>query len=133
MTKLALPRGAQIKAVSPDGARLLISLKEGDSGEPVQSDLWLLDLTLPRETLENPGLEQHRVCLTRFLDQEPLNAYWTRRGIFVSYWNKSTCEIARLSEGGEVEVWETQGLSVDTFFLNEAAQIFLRAVSDASR
>ena len=132
LTKLALPRGAQIKAVSPDGARLLISLKEGDSGEQVQSDLWLLDLTLPRETLENPGLEQHLVCLTRFLDQEPLNAYWTRRGIFVSYWNKSTCEIARLSEGGEVEVWETQGLSVDTFFLNEAAQIFLRAVSPAA-
>jgi len=129
LTRLALPKEAQIKAVSPDGNRLLISQKETGPGEQIQSDLWLLDLTLPVETLEDPGLEQHLRCLTRSLDQEPLNVYWTRLGIFVGYWNKSTCEIARLSEDGDVEVWDTQGLSPDFFFLNAAGQVFMRALS----
>ncbi len=127
--RLGLPKGAQVKAISPDGAGMLVLYKEGGPGEHIQSDLWLLDLTIPREALETEDLESHLVCLTKSLDQEPLNVSWTKQGIFISYWNKNNCEIARLSIDGEIEVWDTQGLSPEAFFLNEAAQISLRAAS----
>jgi len=127
--RLALPKGAQIKAISPDGAGMLVLHKAGGPGPQNQADLWLLDLTLPREILENADLGPYLKCITKSLDQEPLNVYWTKQGIFLSYWNKSRCEIARISKDGDIEVWETQGLSPEAFFLNEDAQISLRAAS----
>ena len=128
-SRLALPKGAQVRAISPDGTGMLVLHKSGGPGGHIQSDLWLLDLTLPREVLEHEDLKPHLACLTKPLDQEPLNVYWTRQGIFLSYWDKSSCKIARLSQDGEIEVWETLGLSAEAFFLNEDAQISMRAAS----
>jgi len=129
LTRIALPKGARVKAVSPDGEKLLISHKESDLNGRIQSDFLLLDLTLADELLEDPDMRKHLQCITGNLDQEPLSVYWTKLGIFLSYWNESTCEIARLSETGEVEVWDIQGLSVEYFHVNDDGEIFLRAAS----
>jgi dipeptidyl aminopeptidase/acylaminoacyl peptidase len=129
VTRLALPKGAQVKAISPDGTGMLVLHKEGGPGGHIQSDLWMLDLTLPRQILEHADLKSYLKCLTKSLDQEPLTATWTRQGIFLSYWNKSRCEIARISKDGAIEVWETQDLSPEVFVLNEDAQICMRAAS----
>ena len=46
LTRIALPKGARIKAVSPDGGKLLVSYKENNLKGRAQADLWLLDLSL---------------------------------------------------------------------------------------
>jgi dipeptidyl aminopeptidase/acylaminoacyl peptidase len=129
VTQLALPKGARIKAISPDGGRLLVSHKERGLSESVQSDLWLLDLASSQGSLESPELPKHLVCITRNLDREPLDVFWTKLGIFVRYWSESTCAIARLTESGEVQVWDTHNLSPEYFFINIDGHIFLRAGS----
>lgn len=127
-TQLALPKGARIKAISPDGGRLLVSHKERGLGPSVQSDLWILDLRASQDSLERPELPEQLACVTRQLDREPLDAFWTKLGIFVRYWNESTCVIAKLTEG-EVTVWNTDGLSPEYFFVNDDGHVFLRGVS----
>ncbi len=129
LTPIALPKGARVKAVSPDGARLLVSHKESGLKGRVQADLWLLDLTSVGELSEEPEVRKHLRCITGRFDREPLSVYWTRLGIFLSYWNESTCGIARLSETGEVEAWDIQGLCVEYFHVNDDGAIFLRALS----
>ncbi len=127
--KLALPQGAKIKAVSPDGTAIIVLFKEGGSAQHSQSDLWVLDLQKPQFDIGSGDLKPCLECITSTLDQEPQDVYWTREGIFMSYWNKSRCEIARLAKNGEPEVWNTGGLSPITFFLNDSAQISMRAAS----
>ena len=129
LTRIALPKGARISAVSPDGEKLLISHKESGLKGRIQSDLWLLDLASAEELLEDPEVRKHLHRITGTFDQEPLSVYWTKLGIFLSHWNESTCEIARLSETGEVEAWDIQGLSVEYFHVNDDGDIFLRAAS----
>lgn len=129
LTQIALPKGARVKAVSPNGDKLLISHKEGGLNEHVQSDFWLLDLTLGKERLEDPDMRKHLRRITGNLDQEPLSVYWTKLGIFLNYWNESNCEIARLSEMGEIEIWDIQGLSAEYFHVNNDGGILLRAAS----
>lgn len=129
LARIALPKGARVKAVSPDGAKLLVSHKKSGLKGRVQADLWLLDLTLVGELSEEPEVRKHLQCITGKFDQEPLSVYWTRLGIFLSYWNESTCEIARLSETGVVEAWDIQGLSIEYFHVNDDGAIFLRGLS----
>lgn len=129
LTRIALPKGARVKAVSPDGAKLLVSHKKSGLKGRVQADLWLLNLTLVGELSEEPEVRKHLQCITGKFDQEPLSVYWTRLGIFLSYWNESTCEIARLSETGVVEAWDIQGLSIEYFHVNDDGAIFLRGLS----
>jgi dipeptidyl aminopeptidase/acylaminoacyl peptidase len=129
LTPIALPKGARVNAVSPDGAKLLISYKESGLKGRVQADLWLLDLTLAGKLSEEQEVRKHLRCITGKFDQEPLSVYWTRLGIFLSHWNESTCGIARLSETGEVEAWDIQGLCVEYFHVNDDGAIFLRALS----
>ncbi|MCW4021532.1 MAG: prolyl oligopeptidase family serine peptidase [Candidatus Bathyarchaeota archaeon] len=129
LTRIALPKGARVKAVSPDGAKLLVSHKESDLKGRVQADLWLLDLALAGGLSEELEVRKHLRCITGNFDQEPLSVYWTKLGIFLSYWNESICGIARLSETGEVEVWDIQGLSAEYFHVNDDGAIFLRGLS----
>ena len=129
LTPIALPKGARVKAVSPDGDKLLVSHNKPGLKGRVQLDLWLLYLASVEELLEEPDVRKHLHCITGKFDREPLSVYWTRLGIFLSYWNESTCEMARLSETGDVEVWDIEGLSAEYFHVNDDGAIFLRALS----
>ncbi|UCD96639.1 MAG: S9 family peptidase [Candidatus Bathyarchaeota archaeon] len=132
VTPLELPKGARLRAVSPDGKKLLVSHKERGLGNNVQSDLWLLDLTTLGGSLEHTELLPHLMCITRNLDREPLDVFWTKRGIFVCYWNESTCVIANLTERGEVKVWDTHNLNPEYFSVNDEGHVFLRGGSPTS-
>jgi dipeptidyl aminopeptidase/acylaminoacyl peptidase len=129
VTQLALPKGARIQALSPEGGKLLVSHRERGLSSSVQSDLWLLDLAASQGLLESPELPKQLMCITRNLDREPLDVFWTKMGIFVRYWNESTCAIARLTEYGEVQVWDTHDLSPEYCFVNDNGHIFLRGGS----
>ena len=131
VTQLALPKGARIRAVSPDGSKLLVAHGEHGLGPKSewQSNLWILNLKSVQEAGESPEVPKQLVCVTRNLDQEPLDVFWTKPGIFVRYWSGSTCAIARLTETGDVQVWDTQNLSPEYFFVNNDGHVFLRGVS----
>ncbi|MCW3976456.1 MAG: prolyl oligopeptidase family serine peptidase [Candidatus Bathyarchaeota archaeon] len=132
VTRLALPKGARIQAVSPDGRRLLVSHGERGLGDSVQLDLWLLDLLSSQGSLESPELSKQLVGITRNLDREPQRVFWTKLGIFVRYWNESTGAIAKLTESGEVHLCGTSNLSPEYFFVNDDGHVFLRAGSPTS-
>lgn len=116
VTKIELPLAANIKCVSPDGKKLLIAFKERDSRELTQSDLWILDLANNENSLEDKNLKNSLFCLTNKFDQEPLRTQWTNTGIYVSYYNESSCELAKFNEEGIYEVLDLEGLSIERSF-----------------
>ncbi|MHA2203733.1 MAG: hypothetical protein ACW991_08595, partial [Candidatus Hodarchaeales archaeon] len=109
--QIPLPKGARIQAISPDGSKLLVSHKERELKQYVQSDLWIIDLK---------SSKSHLQCITQDFDQEPLQVFWSKKGIFVRYWNESTQKLARISELGNIESIDLQDLSIDSlFFVND--------------
>lgn len=109
--QIPLPKGARIKAISPDGSKLLVSHKERELKQYIQSDLWIVDLK---------SSKLHLQCITQDFDQEPLQAFWSKSGIYVRFWNESTQKLARISELGNIEIIDLQDLSIDSlFFVND--------------
>jgi dipeptidyl aminopeptidase/acylaminoacyl peptidase len=104
LTRIALPKGAAIVAVSPQGAKLLVSHKARDNMFYTQEDLWVLDLAEAEAALEDTSLADRLRKITGDLDQEVLRAQWTPGGIFASYPSGTRTEIARLSESGSHQV-----------------------------
>ena len=114
VTRIDLPKGAKIVAISPDGAKLLILHKKRDNRDYTQADLWILNASDENQ----PNLQEHLSCITTNLDQDPLTyrICWTKAGIFITYWEESQVKVARLSEGGVVEDIDLQGLMPNLFF-----------------
>ncbi|MFW9995834.1 MAG: prolyl oligopeptidase family serine peptidase [Candidatus Odinarchaeota archaeon] len=136
--QIALPKGARIQAVSPDGSKLLFSHKERELKQYVQTDLWILDLTTCQDQLDSSKLHEHFHCITRDLDQEPIQILWSRSGIYVSFWSESSQNLARVSESGDVEIIDLQGLSLDnslfpnSFFVSDGGYLSFRGNSTTS-
>jgi dipeptidyl aminopeptidase/acylaminoacyl peptidase len=114
VTRIELPTGAKIVAISPDGAKLLILNKERDNRDYTQADLWILNTS----DIKQVDLQEYLSCITSNFDREPLSyrICWTKVGIFITYWEESQIKVARLSEAGEVEVIDLQGLMPNLFF-----------------
>jgi dipeptidyl aminopeptidase/acylaminoacyl peptidase len=114
VTKMDLPKGAKIVAISPDGTKLLILYKKRDNRDYTQADLWILNSS----DVEQANLQELLICITSNLDRDPLShsIYWTKVGIFITYWDESQVKVARLSEAGEVEVINLHGLMPNLFF-----------------
>lgn len=111
IVELALLKGAFIRAVSPDGTKIIISHKERDLKQYTQADLWIIDLENAKDKLDKETLKNHMKCITRDLDQEPLAVQWTKKGIFVTYWNESINELVKISENGELQLVDLHGIS----------------------
>lgn len=116
LTRICLPKGATIVGVSPDGARLLITHKERDNMFYTQSDLWILDLTQVEDVLEDEKLGTHMKNISRKLDQEIPAVRWVKDGIFVSHVDDTKIRIAKLTESGDVQVLDLQGISPVLYF-----------------
>ncbi len=117
VTKIALPIDSTILAVSPDETKILIKHKGRDLKDYTQSDLWILDLIENAEKLQNEAKTKEAIfCLTKNLDQEPGEVRWTKKGLFLTYWNESKCEFARFDETGKFDIIDLQGLSMKNFF-----------------
>ncbi len=117
VTKIALPPDSLILAASPDGEKILLKHKERYEEDHAQSDLWILDVTENEIVLENESkVKELLLCLTNKLDQEPLEIKWSKSGIYLTYFNESTCELSRFNEKGEFEKLNLQNLSIKAFF-----------------
>jgi dipeptidyl aminopeptidase/acylaminoacyl peptidase len=110
LTQLALPKGATIVGVSPDGSELLVHHKARDNMFYTQSDLWILDLAEAEGALEDVTLVTYLKCITSDLDQEFLHQEWVSDGVFVSYPSGTQTEIAWLSKSGKVQVLDFGGM-----------------------
>ncbi|MFX0095013.1 MAG: alpha/beta hydrolase family protein, partial [Candidatus Hodarchaeota archaeon] len=116
LIEIALPNGARVQAISPDGSKIIISYKERGLKQYIQSDLWILDLVKNEAHLNDANLHAKFSCITRNLDQEPLEVVWTKSGIYVLYWNESIAILARITESGDIEDINLQGLVPDSNF-----------------
>ena len=129
--KLALPRDANILAVSPDGDKILLKHKGRDYKDQTQGDLWILNIAENEDNLDDETtISDALFCLTHKLDQEPAEVQWTKTGIYLSYWNESICELARFQEPGDFEVLDLQDLSIKYFFdFNDKGEFCFSAYS----
>ncbi len=105
LTQIALPKGAAIAAVSPDGSRLLVNHKARDNMFYTQADLWILDLA----DVEAEKLVERMTNITGDLDQEILYTQWVDGGIFVGYASGTRTKIAQLTESGKVHELDFRG------------------------
>ncbi|MHA1940098.1 MAG: alpha/beta hydrolase family protein [Candidatus Hodarchaeales archaeon] len=114
VTRLKLPKGVKIAAISPDGSKLLILHKKRDNRDFTQADLSILKLLDMRKA----NLQDLFVCITKNLDRDPLDhrICWTKTGIYISYWDESQVKVARISEVGEIEVIDLNGLMPNLYF-----------------
>lgn len=110
-TRLGLPPGAAVVAVSPDGSKLLVRHKARDNMFYTQADLWLLDLVDAHDVLDDERLGTRLRNISSALDQTILDQEWVNAGILVSYPAGTRTEIARLTESGSVQVLDLQGIS----------------------
>ncbi|MEO0602511.1 MAG: prolyl oligopeptidase family serine peptidase [Myxococcota bacterium] len=82
LTRLGLPPGSYLDSVSPDGTTLVVERRLRDRHWYTQPDLMALDVTGPKDALEQP-LDDQLVSLTADLDQDPLDARWCDQGLVV--------------------------------------------------
>ncbi|MFX0061675.1 MAG: alpha/beta hydrolase family protein [Candidatus Hermodarchaeota archaeon] len=124
LTEIALPKGARVQAISPDGSKIIISYKERGLKQYFQSDLWILDLVKNEAQLNDANLHEQFSCITQNLDQEPIEVIWTKSGMYIRYWNESTAILARITESGDIEDIDLQGLIPESnFSVNDAGHL----------
>lgn len=116
ITNLSLPKGSQIKDISPDGKKLLFAFPERDLKQYTFNDLWILDLENAKDCLDQPILLEYSNCISKNLDHELLGIKWIDQGILVTYFNESFGEFALISEKGDIIVLDMQGLSFGSSF-----------------
>lgn len=92
---LALPSGATVAAVAPDGNTLLIGHRERDQRMYTQRDLWLIDLTAALGASVAAAFLASMRNISAGLDREVMTLYWTAQGIFGSYVDGTCIRIAR--------------------------------------
>jgi len=110
LKRLALPAGATVQGVSPDGAQLLVRHKERDNLMFTLDDLWVLDLVAVGDTIESESLLAHMKNVSRNLNRDLYWAEWVPAGLFVSYADGTKIRIARLGLDGTVHAMDFGGV-----------------------
>ena len=110
LVQIALPKGATVCAVSPDGRQLLIRHKGRDNLSYTRADLWLLDLAQCEALLGDEKLKGCMRNLSGTLDREIGSVHWVKGGIFASYIDGCQTKIARLTEHGDIQALDFQGV-----------------------
>ena len=110
LTRLNLPEGASVAAVSSDGAKLLIRHKERDNKSYTQADYWILEPRKVTGSLEEVDLGAEMVNITADLDGSASLETWIDDGIYVGYSDSTTFSVTKVSEAGEIEKLDLKGV-----------------------
>lgn len=102
LTRLSLPAGAYLSAVSPDGTRLLVAYQERDRRMFTRSDLWLLNTDMASSAQDAQIVLQTMQNLSATLDRDLLNIQWVEAGIFAGYVDGCVIRAAQFAENGTV-------------------------------
>ncbi|MFW9805700.1 MAG: prolyl oligopeptidase family serine peptidase [Candidatus Thorarchaeota archaeon] len=126
LVRLSLPKGYKVRAVSPDGEKVLLTGRDVDLIPETRPDLWIVDESL----METPDVEDHLICLTEKIDRFPLDVHWTKHGIYVLHWEESRCLISRIDEQGEFETYSLGDVHPKNFFsMNMEGDIAFKGLS----
>jgi dipeptidyl aminopeptidase/acylaminoacyl peptidase len=102
VSRLNLPRMAIVSAVSPDGARLLLSYPGRDEKMYTQQDLWAIDAQAADKAADADAARSAMRNLSASLDRQCMQSYWTEKGIFSSYVDGTVIRVAHFGEDGAV-------------------------------
>jgi len=91
-----------VAAVSPDGAKLLISYKERDQMFYTREDTWIANAQAVAGARSPKAALQAMTNLTARFDRELINVYWTKAGIFGDYIDGTRIHVAQISVKGKV-------------------------------
>jgi len=109
VSKLGLPSGASIVAVSPDGSKLLIAHRERDQKLYTQADYWTIDLKEAGKLKEDLTPRLRKISGKLDYGRTTLVA-WVEAGIYVAYTDGTKGRVARLTESGEKEELDLGGI-----------------------
>jgi len=133
LRRMALPAGATVQGISPDGTRLLIRHKERDNMMFTLDDLWVLDLAAGERMFSEPLLPFMK-NVSRSLDRDLYWAEWVPAGLFVSYADGTKYRIARLGLDGTVEPIDFVGIFpyLMNFHISQDGHISITGANGAS-
>ncbi len=112
LSRLNLPRMATVSAVSPDGARLLLSYPGRDEKMYTQEDLWVIDAQAAVDAARADTARSAMHNLSASLDRQCMQSFWTEKGIFSSYVDGTVIRVAHFGEDGTVTPLDFGGLFV---------------------
>jgi dipeptidyl aminopeptidase/acylaminoacyl peptidase len=110
ITRLNLPRGAEVAAVSPDGRGLLVLHRGRDDKMYTREDLWRIDLEAALQAANAEAFVAGMHNLTAALDRTVLEWYWVKAGLFAVYVDGTRLHLARLGEDGLAMPLDLQGV-----------------------
>jgi len=120
LTKLNLPEGTSISAVSPCGEKLLIRHKERDNKSFTQADYWTLNLNVP---LEGELVKSFKK-ITGNLDRSASVYAWIEQGVVLGYSDHTKTSVSLVSESGELTMLDFEGIHpMRSVHVNEAGYI----------
>jgi dipeptidyl aminopeptidase/acylaminoacyl peptidase len=116
VTRLNLPRSAEVTAVAPDGRTLLVLHQGRDDKMYTRQDLWSIDLQVALQAGDAEAFLAGMYNLTAVLDRTLLEWHWVEGGLFVAYVDGTRLHLARLSEDGRVLPLDLHGIYLAASF-----------------
>jgi dipeptidyl aminopeptidase/acylaminoacyl peptidase len=110
ITRLNLPRGAWVSAVSPDGCRLLVAHQGRDDKIYTRQDLWVIDLEAALQAPDAAAFQESMRNISISLDRQVLESYWVESGIFGLYADGVQLRVAAFDQDGQVTPLDLQGV-----------------------
>jgi len=101
--ELAIPPGAHIEAVSPDGSRLLLGYRGRDLKMYTRQDLWIIDVADALAAEDPAAFAEATRNITASLDRQVLSSVWAEGGIFGAYADGVHVSLALFGEDGCIE------------------------------
>ncbi len=124
LTRLYLPAGAAVAAVSPDGGQLLISHRERDQKMYTRQDLWIIEASAAHEATDVNEFTVQMSNISAGLDREVMNATWTKTGIYGVYADGAVIRLVKLDKDGQATPLEMDGIfPAYNFHVNEQGSI----------
>jgi dipeptidyl aminopeptidase/acylaminoacyl peptidase len=114
--RLALPIGATINEVSPDGSKLLLAYQGRDRLMFTREDLWAINRGAVLQASDSAEILAGMVNLTSSLDRDLLNRFWVDAGIYASFPDGCKIQIARIEENGQITPLDLQGKYLSSRF-----------------
>ncbi|MBK5112205.1 MAG: S9 family peptidase [Candidatus Heimdallarchaeota archaeon] len=107
--KIAFPKETIISEVSPNGKKLLLSMKERDNLFYTQGDYWIFDLVKWNDLIDSEEIAEKFRKITGDLDRNPYSGKWVKDGIVLAYADGTKTKIAIVSETGKITELDLEG------------------------
>jgi dipeptidyl aminopeptidase/acylaminoacyl peptidase len=108
ITRLNLPRGAWVTAVSPDGCKLLVAHRGRDDKIFTRQDLWVIDQKAALQAPDAAAFREGMRNISASLDRQVLQSHWVESGIFGAYVDGARLRVAAFGQDAQVTPLDLQ-------------------------